>query len=142
MTGPRRSARLAAKALAYRPVPKTPMVPPTTAETSAYAADVQRRLELVHLMPEIGPKRVGLIVNLLEGVMHSMDAGAARRVMAYHPTLRYTIQEACERILQGALQMDTGQPWLMPPLRAVHSGLMHFLGDIRRENCYRIPAYY
>jgi len=114
---------------------------PTAEETHAYAADVQRRLELVHLTPEIGPRRVGLIVNLFEGVMHSMDAGAARRVMAYHPTLRYTIQEACERILQGALQMDTGQPWLMPPLRAVHSGLMHFLGHIRKENCYRIPAY-
>ena len=108
-------------------------VPPTAAETSAYVADVQRRLELVNLMPDLCRERVGLIVSLFEGVMQ----GSGKRVMAYNAHLRATMQAACDRLVQGAVALDKGQPWLLPPLRAVQSGLTWFLGYIRQEDCYR-----
>jgi len=96
-------------------------------------ADVQRRLELVNLMPAFCRERVALIVNLFEGVMH----GSGKRVMAYNAHLRATIKQACDRLMLGAIALDKGQPWLLPPLRAVQSGLEWFLGYIRQEDCYR-----
>jgi len=127
------SALERARALLVLRGPRGPMVPPTAAETSAYVADVQRRLELLNLMPDLCPQRVGLIVSLFEGVMQ----GSGKRVMAYNAHLRATIQAACDRLVQGAVALDQGQPWLLPPLRAVQSGLTWFLGYIRQEDCYR-----